>query len=248
MATDIGKASQQDGVTERRRAREARGLGPAGASAAGDRLPKAPRERRPLLAVLAVLLIVGGAAIAGLLALRQDSRVPVLALSHDVAAGTAISDGDLVTMSVAAEGTHLVAADDKDQVVGRFARVSLVSGQLLDTTMLTDTAPLQPGSVAVGAALADGRMPASGLQPGDIVQLVQVGDGKGTVLVPDAAVSSVRTSDSVNTGGTVVTLIVDQAAGAQVAAVAADGSLAVTLVSRGAPTGAPIDTAAGTDG
>src|SRR6478752_1566356 len=151
MATKTGPTSQ-DGVTERRRAREDRGLAPAGGGSATDRLPKAPRERRPLLAVLAVLLIVGGAAIAGLLALRQDSRIPVLALSNDVAAGTAISDGDLVTMSVASEGTHLVAADDKDQVVGRYARVSLVSGQLLDTTMLTDTAPLQPGSVAVGAA------------------------------------------------------------------------------------------------
>ncbi|RHA41653.1 SAF domain-containing protein [Cellulomonas rhizosphaerae] len=237
MATDIGKASQQDGVTERRRAREARGLGPAGGAAAGDRLPKAPRERRPLLAVLAVLLIVGGAAIAGLFALRQDSRVPMLQLAHDVAAGSAITDGDLVTTQVAAEGTALVPAGAKDQVVGRYARVPLVSGQLLDSTMLTDTAPLQPGSVAVGAALADGRMPASGLEPGDVVQLVQVGDSEGTVLVPDARVSSVRTSDSVNAGATIVTLIVDEASGAKVAAVAADGALAVTLVSRGTPIG-----------
>jgi len=236
MTTDTGRTSQ-DGVTERRRAREARGLAPATAGPTADRLPKAPRERRPLLAVLAVLLIVGGAAIAGLVALRQDSRVPVLQLAHDVASGVALTDGDLVTTQVAAEGTALVPAADKDQVVGRFARVPLVAGQLLDTTMLTDTAILQPGTVAVGAALADGRMPASGLQPGDVVQLVRVGDGQGTVLVPDARVSSVRTSDSVSSGSTVVTLIVKEAVGAQVAAVASDGALAVTLVSRGTPIG-----------
>ncbi|MDM7831260.1 SAF domain-containing protein [Cellulomonas edaphi] len=235
MTTNTG-TTPQDGVTDRRRTREARGLAPAAGVGTGDRLPKAPRERRPLLAVLAVLLIVGGAAIAGLVALRQDSRVPVLALARDVSAGAQITSGDLVTTSVASEGTSLISADSKDAVVGQYARVSLVGGQLLDTTMLVESAPLQPGSVAVGASLADGRVPASGLEAGDVVQLVQVVDGEGTVLVPDARVSSVREGDS-SSGGTVATFIVDASAGPKVAAVAADGSLAATLVSRGAPVG-----------
>jgi len=236
MSTNTG-ATTRDGVADRRRARDARGLQSAkGSPVADDRLPKAPRERRPLLAVLAVLLIVGGAAIAGLVALRQDSRVAVLQLANDVPAGVAVTDEDLVTTQVAAEGTQLIGAGSKDQVVGQFARVSLVAGQLLDTTMLSEATPLPDGSVAVGASLADGRMPASGLQPGDIVQLVQVGDGQGQVLVPDARVSSVR-DGSDSSGGTVATFFVDTEVGPKVAAVAADGSLAVTLVKRGAPVG-----------
>lgn len=39
-----------------------------------------------MLAALAVLLIVGGAAAAGLLALRADERVPVLAAAREIAA------------------------------------------------------------------------------------------------------------------------------------------------------------------
>ncbi|WP_029287084.1 SAF domain-containing protein [Cellulomonas sp. HZM] len=236
MTTSTGPAVQ-DGATDRRRAREARGLAPAGSAPAGDRLPRAPRERRPLLAVLAVLLIVGGAAVAGLVALRQDSRVPVLALAHDVAAGAQITAGDLTTTQVASEGTRLVLASQQGQVVGSYARVQLSSGQLLDTTMLTTSGLLTPGKVAVGASLGAGRMPASGLQAGDVVQLVKVADGTGTVLVPQARVSSVGGSDSGSTSsGTVVTLIVDAAQAPTVAAVAADGSLAVTLVSRGTAT------------
>jgi len=236
MATKTGPTSQ-DGVTERRRAREDRGLAPAGGGPATDRLPKAPRERRPLLAVLAVLLIVGGAAIAGLIALRQDSRVPMLMLAHDVPAGYSISSGDLVTTQIAAEGTALIPAADQSQVVGKFARVGLSKGQLLDSTMITGSSPKKEGEVSVGASLDDGRLPASGLEPGDIVQLIQVGAGEGTVIVPKVRVSSVGTSDSSTSGTTSVTFIVDAALGAKVAAVAADGSLSATLVARGVPIG-----------
>lgn len=69
-----------------------------------DRLPPAPRERRPLLAAFAVLLIVGGAAVAGLLALRADTRVPVLVLARDVATGQQITADDLAVTPVASEG------------------------------------------------------------------------------------------------------------------------------------------------
>ena len=44
-------------------------------------VPAPPRRRRPALTALAVLLIVGGAALAGLLAVRMDSREPVLVVA-----------------------------------------------------------------------------------------------------------------------------------------------------------------------
>ncbi|MGH3317395.1 MAG: hypothetical protein ACRDO0_14745, partial [Nocardioidaceae bacterium] len=65
---------------DRQRARAERGLkSTRSSSTAGrDRLPSPPRRRRPALAALAVLLIVGGATLAALLALRLDQRVPVM--------------------------------------------------------------------------------------------------------------------------------------------------------------------------
>ena len=120
---------------------------------------------------------------------------------------------------------------------GRPARTSIAAGQLLDTTMLVDSGPLQPGVVAVGASLAAGRMPASGLETGDVVQLVQVADGEGRILVDDARVGGYRENESGGLGSSAatVTFIVPESDGAQVAAVAAAGELAVVLVERGTP-------------
>ena len=190
-----------------------------------------------MLAALAVLLIVGGAAAAGLLALRADERVEVLVAARDVPAGAAITAEDLTTVPVAAEGTELIPASQSGLVAGRYARTSIAAGQLLDTTMLVDSGPLRPGVVAVGASLAGGRMPASGLEPGDVVQLVHVADGEGRILVGDARVGGYRAAESGGLGSSAatVTFIVPEADGAQVAAVAAAGELAVVLVERGTP-------------
>ncbi len=192
-----------------------------------------------MLAALAVLLIVGGAAAAGLLALRADERVEVLVAARDIPAGSAISGADLTTVPVAAEGTKLIPASQGDLLAGRYARTSIAAGQLLDTTMLVTSAPLQPGLVAVGASLAAGRMPASGLEQGDLVQLVRVVDGQGTILVPDARVGGYRENESGGLGSSAATVsfIVPDRDGASVAAVAAAGELAVVLIERGTAMG-----------
>lgn len=228
--------SGPDLAQDRRRARDERGIRSATAAARADRLPPSPRERRPLLAAFAVLLIVGGAAAAGLLAVRSDSRVPVLVAAQDIAVGQTITADDLREVSVASEGTLLVPAAQRATVVGQYARVAVSAGQLIDSTMLTSTSALQPGKVAVGASLAAGRVPATGLLSGDVVQLVRVSGGEGEVVVEDALVSSAvsaSASGTTGTGATTVTFIVDEGLGAQIAGVAAEGELAAVLVSRG---------------
>ena len=239
MSSSTG-APARDSINDRRRAREERGVGST--ASRGDRLPPPPRERRPALAALAVLLIVGGAALAGLLALRADERVAVLVVARDLPAGAQISDADLTSTPVAAEDTKLIAQSAQPSVVGQYTRVALVKGQLLDSAMITKDQALQPGEVAVGAALAGGRMPASGLQAGDIVQLVGVGDASGdsadgTVIVEKARVSSTRESESggASSSTTFVTFAVSGNDAPDVATVAAAGDLAVVLVSRGTP-------------
>jgi hypothetical protein len=214
-------------------------MAPASPGARADRLPPPPRERRPMLAALGVLLIVGGAATAGLLALRSDERVPVLVASRDVAAGEMITAELLTTTSVASEGTRLVPAAQEDELIGQYARVSISSGQLMDTAMLTPTAALQPGLVAVGASLASGRVPASGLEPGDIVNLIAVSDGEGKVVAEGALVSSFVPADEsgAGTGVSTATFIVDQADSPGIAALNAAGELAAVLVERGTARG-----------
>src|SRR5690606_32104084 len=106
--------------------------------------------------------------------------------------GTQIVAEHLSTTRVASEGTLLVPASQLNQVVGSYANVEISEGQLIDTTMVTTSGLLaSPESVAVGATLSPGRLPASGLNSGDLVDLVNVAD-QGRVLVSDARVGRVE--------------------------------------------------------
>src|SRR5918998_1807420 len=117
-----GTTQTTDAANERQRAREQRGIrSNQRVRAENTRLPSPPRQRRPALAALAVLLIVGGAAIAALLAMRVDERTPVLRLAGDVAAGEQITAEHLETTQVAAELDTLIPESQESQVVGQYA-------------------------------------------------------------------------------------------------------------------------------
>jgi len=162
-----------------------------GAGSSGDRLPRPPRRRSAGLAALAVLLVAGSAAVAGLLALRIDERVDVLVARTDIPAGTRITESMLAVAPVAAQGVDLVPASRRSLVVGRYAAVPIPAERLIDTNMVTDRAALRGGTVAIGVVLAPGASPAGGLEPGDRVTVYGT-DGEGQVLSREAVVSSVK--------------------------------------------------------
>lgn len=205
-------------------------------------------RRRPAMVGLAVLLIVGAAAIAGLLAVRVDDRQPVLVAAHSISVGDPITLADLAVQRVAGDGLSVLPADSAKRLVGTFASQNIPQGRLLDRDMFADQGFLKTGTVAVGVTLAAGRMPASGLSSGDVVQVIQVANGKPTVLVPSAVVSRPPSSDSgaggggsflggggasSSSGAGVATLIVSPDVAPQVAAAAAANQIAVILVTRG---------------
>lgn len=200
------------------------------------RLPSAPRERRPLLAALAVLLIVGGALLAGLLAMRLDQRVQMLAAKDTIKAGQVINKEDLVSASVASDLTTLVRADQIDQVVGRTARVEISKGQLLDTSQLA-TNPVPSGDLqVVGVSANAGRFPAGGLQPGDKVDIVDI--GSQNIIVSDAQVLAAKPSSGTSedwTSGAVISVLVDKKGAAKLASASANGTIAVVLTASGQP-------------
>jgi Flp pilus assembly protein CpaB len=204
----------------------------------GDRLPRPPGRRRPGLALLAVLLIVLGGAIAGLLALRIDQREPVIVARHSIAVGQRISQDDLAVARIASDGIAVIPAGQTAEVVGRYATTTIAAGRLVDPSMLGTSGLLTGGKAGVGIALAVGRFPASGLQPGDVVQLVRSADGVGKTITDAAVVSSVRTpsDDSFAASGNdamVITVIVDQRLATQVAAAASADQVSVVLLRRG---------------
>ena len=230
-------ALSQNGRSSRRRTNDAGQPQPTRqARDTGGHLPSAPRERRPLLAALAVLLIVGGALLSGLLAMRLDQRVQMLAAKDTIKAGQVINKEDLVSASVASDLTTLVRVDQVDQVIGRTARVEISKGQLLDTSQLA-TNPVPGGDLqVVGVSVNAGRFPAGGLQPGDKVDIVDI--GSQNIIVSDAQVLAAKPSSGTSedwTSGAVISVLVDKKGSAKLASASANGTIAVVLTASGQP-------------
>lgn len=233
-----------DAAGERRRQRDQRGIRST-QSMKSERLPSPPRQRRPALAALAVLLIVGGAAVAALLAMRVDSRVPVLQANQTIYAGQQLTPDMFTTTQVAAEGTPLVPESDESLVYGNYASSTITESQLLDATMLSASGFLGDGEVALGVSLPAGYYPSEGLNPGDIVDLIRITDNDQGTLVRDISVSAVGGVGSGEESATApsgdatlqITLIVDTGDASSVAAASARGQLAAALVEPGAGVG-----------
>ena len=213
------------------------------------RPPSPTKHRRSGLIGLAVLLIVGSAAVAGLLAVRLDSRSGVLVAGRDIAIGQQITRADLTEVRVGSEGLSLIPSSQSGQVLGKYAAQAIPQGRLLDAKMLQTKGYLKRGVVAVGVSVPAGRMPANGLQQGDRVQIIQVTDGAAKVLVDSAVVSTPPAaarsdgSGGILPGGgsqgpgAVATVIVSPQDAPDVAAASAANQLSLVLVERGSQLG-----------
>lgn len=144
-----------------------------------SRLPAPARDRRPALAALAVLLIVGGALASGLIALRIGNRADYLVVRSEVAPGQRIEAGDLGVARIAGTGARAIPAAQRERVVGEYAVTRLFPGTLLTSAMVTAGRPLPTGSAEVGLVLAPGQVPAGGLNAGDVVRVFRVASGDG---------------------------------------------------------------------
>ncbi|MGL5830255.1 MAG: SAF domain-containing protein [Angustibacter sp.] len=218
----------------------------------GDRLPAPPRQRRPALAALAVLLIVGGAALAGLLAVRMDERVSVLVAARDIPVGTKLAAEDLSTALISADGVATIPSSSLDQVVGQYTNRALSKTQLVDANVVDRQGFQRSGNVSVGVPMIQGRVPAQGLQVGDAVLVLRVPKEAAASVDPKNAVLSDRAlviqttlqsgesrltgkseGTSMQDGNQAATVLIPQAQAVAVARAAAAGEISLVLVERG---------------
>ncbi|NRQ40749.1 hypothetical protein HII36_54430 [Nonomuraea sp. NN258] len=196
---------------------------------ASRKLPVPPRERKPALAALAVLLILGGALATTLLVLRSGDRVSAIRIVQQVGAGQQFTAQALAEVKIADSDLDYVPWSQRNLVVKSFATVTILPGTLLTNDMGTDASnELTQGKATVGLALKPGQMPA-GLEEGDRVQVVFVpsrtSQGQSRVLTPSALVFSVEKSKTGNSGQ--ITIVVDSSASPEIVAFAASGEIAV---------------------
>jgi hypothetical protein len=138
----------------------------------GDRrMPGARRERKPALAILAVLLIVGGALAAGVLVLKSGQRVGAVEITQTVPADSPIPASAIREVQIAADsGVNYVSWQYAGQVPQYFAISAIPAGTLLNKGMITKTLAVPNGDDEVGLALKDGQVP-DNLQDGDQVNV-----------------------------------------------------------------------------
>ncbi|MFI6476803.1 hypothetical protein ACIBH1_02650 [Nonomuraea sp. NPDC050663] len=206
--------------------------GPTGALSgpASRKLPVPPRERKPALAALAVLLILGGALASTLLVMRSGERISAIRVTQQIGTGQPIPAEALEEVQIADTGIEYVAWGRRFEVVQTFAAATILPGTLLTSQMtVTASQELGPGKAKVGLALKPGQYPA-GLARGDRVQVVYVpgrsSQAQSRVMAASALVHSVSAPGRTGSSGQ-ITIIVDSSVSPEILARASSGEIAV---------------------
>ncbi|MFG2949073.1 hypothetical protein [Streptomyces adustus] len=214
--------------------------------AVGDRLPTPPRERKPALAALAVLLILVGALGATMLVLQAGNRIEVVKITAEIPAGGSVTKSNTTSVLVAEDDSiNYVPWSQLDQLSKLKAVSTIPKGVVAVGEMFGDGSKLEAGKATVGLSLKEGQYP-SNLESGDVVAAYRVGSrtssGSGAsgsatddnaLLVDKARVSYVqpaKSDDVISSTNLPVTLVVDSDKAAALAQAASNGEVAIVLV------------------
>ena len=217
----------------------------------GRRMPSAPRERKPALAALAVLLVALGAVAAGYLVINAGHRVGAVEITRQVGQGQRIPASAIKEVEIASNsGINYVAWQYANRVAGVYAAVQIPAGTLLTPAMTTATNNLAAGKVQVGLSLKPGQAPGN-LLIGQTVEAFGVGTGSGCgatsaggggtggtgggngagpgVPITTGVIASVFGSTATNGSAAAVTLAVPDADAGLLACYASAGDVAIAL-------------------
>ncbi len=135
----------------------------------GERLPVAARQRRPGLAVLAVVLILGGALISAALVLRSGAKQSVVLATQDVQQGQVFKLADFKQVQVAPGDVPVITWSHVGELVGKTASADIKNGTLMHVDLVGNDPLPRDGFVLAGASLKAGSLPH--LVPGDHVRV-----------------------------------------------------------------------------
>lgn len=180
---------------------------------------------------LALVLVVGGGLLVGLLVQSAADRTTVLAAARAIAPGQVITEADVRVVDVGVEGdAALVPASERGNIVGKVAVVGIPEGALLAPGQVAPDGGVEPGSVVVGALLGPGELPVPTLRAGDAVELVAVTGGQNAERESLGRGEVFSTAPGTQTGSVFVSLVVDESIAGEVADIAAQQRLRLLLL------------------
>jgi Flp pilus assembly protein CpaB len=198
------------------------------------RLPSAPRERKPALFALAILLVALGAGAAGLLVIRASAHVEAIEIVQQVNAGAQIPGVAMEEVGISA-GSQVgyVSWSYAAQVEKDFASTTIPAGTLLTQKMVVGSDDLTTGQDIVGLSLKAGQLPGS-LQPGDKVDAFAVtavcGINAGDPVASNLQVTGVSGSAGSTGNDESVTVAVKPSDAGALTCAASSGDVALALL------------------
>lgn len=131
-----------------------------------------PSSRSRVRIAVGTLLAMVAVGVVLLVFSTADRRVAVLQVVRDLPAGTELTAADVRSIELSTDPSlAVVDAADIDSVVGRYAKVRIVSGGLLASGLLQVAPLVAPGSAVVAVTIPSGELP-SGLRERSQVQIV----------------------------------------------------------------------------
>ena len=187
------------------------------------RLGFRPTSRSLIRIVLGVLLSLIAIGAVLLVFTTMDKRAPVLQLVRDVPAGQQLTADDVRPIELSVDPTlEIVSLADEQAVVGRYAKVRMVSGQLLAHPLLQDRPLVGPTSSVIALMMPSGALPL-GLRERSHVLLVfppQTGEDKPPPLPVEGHIVGLPTAVDELTGSVSISVEVARASAAIVAGAA----------------------------
>nr|WP_245665977.1 SAF domain-containing protein [Actinoplanes subtropicus] len=199
----------------------------------GSRRPGRRSGRR---VAAGLLIVIATVVVFWQVDLRRHADEAFLSTVRPVAAGKAISDGDLTVVRVAnTSGLALIAASRRSEVVGRSAAAPIPAGVLLTAAQVGPSAWPPSGQAVIALPVKPGRAPAALTAGATVVVLVVpstagqnsssggANSGDGTLRAVATVVSVLTGGDQV--GSQLVTLLLAADSAETVASASGDVSL-----------------------
>jgi hypothetical protein len=199
-------------------------------------MPSAPRERKPALFALAVLLVALGAGATGWLVLRVGHRVAAVEIVQPVSQGQQIPVSAMREVEISSDsGIDYVSWSDAGQVSRFFAASAIPAGTLLTSDMVASSTNLTTGREVIGLSLKAGQLPVN-LQIGDQVRAFAVAGSSvcqvnpGATLAADAVVTEVSGSTSVAGSSAAVNIAVEPTDAGPLVCTSSNGDVGIALL------------------
>ena len=209
---------------------------PAPGPLTGAHTPARPPKvrRRPLVLIGAIAAVLVGALAAVWIWTTSATATDVVAIRGAVQRGEVIDRADLEVVKVGLDPSlDIVPASRIDQIAGQRAATDLVPGGLLAAGSVTNEVLPKAGEALVGVGLAPAMLPAEPLLAGDQVRIVETPGQQGEVVTAPVVMAAVVSRvTSLETGDTLVDVLVPTEKAAELAARAATGRVALVLESR----------------